>query len=60
MWARCLSTTSAWGCSPPKLLASKIRKARLTCSCAEGRSPSSALAAARLLNATATSGCSGP
>eukprot|EP00971_Amphidinium_carterae_P168518 3338939-Amphidinium_carterae.1 len=62
--ARCLLTTSAWGCPTPKLLASMILKARFTCPCAEGRLPSRALAAAKLLSVVATSGpssgCSGP
>eukprot|EP00971_Amphidinium_carterae_P211134 4189618-Amphidinium_carterae.1 len=60
MEARVRLITSAWGCSAPKLLASKICQARLTCSCAEDKSPRSTLAAARLLSVIATSGCSGP
>eukprot|EP00971_Amphidinium_carterae_P213533 4237755-Amphidinium_carterae.1 len=54
--------TSAWGCSEPKLLASKMRKARLSCSLAKARLPGVALAKAKLWSpsVTATSGCSGP
>eukprot|EP00971_Amphidinium_carterae_P043285 851705-Amphidinium_carterae.1 len=53
-WARFCFTTSAWGCSAPKL-ASKICKARLACSCADDRSPMFALDAAKLLSVIATS-----